>query len=125
VHSTGHSSGRNHASLVDRSGQRPFEIELIARAKAGDRDAFGELYKRYYGRVLGFALRRLQGDLPGAEDLTSETFLAAFCKICSFHGAVPFDTWLESLAQFNLICQRYQATAIPLIEDVQQRRAAA
>jgi DNA-directed RNA polymerase specialized sigma24 family protein len=115
----------SHPSLrMQGQGCHPAESELIARAKAGDRDAFGELYARHHRQILAFALRRLHGDLPAAEDLASETFLSAFCRIRSLRGGVPFRTWLESLTQFKLICQRHQARQTPLIDDVRRGRAA-
>ncbi|HMJ80991.1 MAG TPA: sigma factor, partial [Candidatus Dormibacteraeota bacterium] len=49
---------------------------LVARARAGDRQAFGELYDRYAERVFRFALARLP-EPADAEDLVQRVFLKA------------------------------------------------
>ncbi|GAA2693498.1 hypothetical protein GCM10010428_71760 [Actinosynnema pretiosum subsp. pretiosum] len=49
-------------------------------AGAGDRGAFGELYRRHVEAVWNYAYR-LTGSWSVAEDLTSATFLAAWRKL--------------------------------------------
>ena len=46
---------------------------LVARAQAGDAEAFGLVYDRYVDQVFRFVYRRVL-DRQVAEDLTSETF---------------------------------------------------
>jgi RNA polymerase sigma-70 factor (ECF subfamily) len=50
------------------------ETELVRHAAEGDAVAFGQLYRRYRGRVYGFAYRMV-GSQAIAEDVTQETFL--------------------------------------------------
>ncbi len=50
----------------------------IAALRAQDTAAFDRLYARYAPRVMGFALRLVGGNRAEAEDLTQETFLAAY-----------------------------------------------
>ncbi|MFF4398245.1 RNA polymerase sigma factor [Streptomyces sp. NPDC001480] len=50
---------------------------MRARIRAGDREAFGELYEQYARAVYNHALR-LTGDWAEAEEAMSETFLAAW-----------------------------------------------
>lgn len=50
---------------------------IHARIRAGEREAFGELYEMYARTVYNHALR-LTGDWSTAEEVMSETFLAAW-----------------------------------------------
>ncbi|MGW2281459.1 RNA polymerase sigma factor [Streptomyces sp. NPDC001770] len=50
---------------------------MRARIRAGDRDAFAALYEEYARAVYNHAYR-LTGDWPTAEEVLSETFLAAW-----------------------------------------------
>lgn len=56
---------------------RDSENDLRERVRAGERDAFAELYDRYARQVYRHALW-LTGDWSTAEDIMSETFLAAW-----------------------------------------------
>jgi len=51
--------------------------EELARRVHKDPDWFLPLYRRYYDRILNYSYRRTQ-DRETAQDLTSQTFLAAF-----------------------------------------------
>ncbi len=56
--------------------------ELMALATAGDPTAFGRLYDRHKGQVLGAALRML-GDWHDAEDAAAAVFLEAWRRRAS------------------------------------------
>ncbi|MFI1533149.1 RNA polymerase sigma factor [Streptomyces anandii] len=56
---------------------RDSDIEVRRRVREGDRETFGELYEEFARAVFHHALR-LTGDRPTAEDVMSETFLAAW-----------------------------------------------
>ena len=73
------------------------ERDLIARAKAGDRAAMGELYELHARRVYT-VIRRLVGDDHLAEDLSQEAWVRAFEKLHLFRGEAAFGTWLYRLA---------------------------
>jgi RNA polymerase sigma factor (sigma-70 family) len=51
----------------------PDDLELLARVRAGDDTAFGELFSRHSEVVRRFALRHV-GEAAEADDLTAETF---------------------------------------------------
>jgi RNA polymerase sigma-70 factor (ECF subfamily) len=70
---------------------------LVARCRAGDRDACEELYRRHSPRVLGLA-RRMVGSSDDAEDAVQDVFLAVFRKLESFRGESSLSTWLYRLA---------------------------
>jgi len=73
------------------------ESDVVSLAKAGDHDAFTELYAMHKRRVFSICMRMVR-DFSLAEDLTQETFLQLHRKIASFRGESAFTTWLHRLA---------------------------
>lgn len=71
--------------------------ELVAKAKAGDKQAFTELWDRYSGKILGY-LYRYVGDYQKAEDLTIETFLSAYNHLSDYDEMGKFSSWLYRIA---------------------------
>ena len=61
----------------------PQDAELMARVRAGDRDAFADLVDRHKDAVVNY-LTRLAGDRDRAEDLAQETFLRLFRSAGSY-----------------------------------------
>jgi RNA polymerase sigma-70 factor (ECF subfamily) len=53
------------------------DAELMARVRAGERDAFALLVERYEGTIVNY-LSKLTGQRARAEDLAQETFLRLF-----------------------------------------------
>lgn len=73
------------------------EIWLVRRSRSGDSAAFGELYRRHAPRVYNL-LRRLGQSEADAEDLTQETFLAAYRNLPSWRAAGTLSAWLCGIA---------------------------
>jgi len=73
------------------------DLELVARHREGDLDAFGEIYRRHAGRLYSLAYRMV-GNAGDAEDLLQEIFLQAHRKLGSFKGESALVTWLYRLA---------------------------
>jgi RNA polymerase sigma-70 factor (ECF subfamily) len=73
------------------------ETELIARARAGDREAFSALAAAYGRRVHTLALHYCR-DAADAEDLSQEVWLRAFRSLGSFRAESSFYTWLRRIA---------------------------
>jgi RNA polymerase sigma-70 factor (ECF subfamily) len=71
--------------------------DTVARAQAGDQDAFKELYMQHKKHVFAVCIRIVR-DFSLAEDLTQETFLQVHRKLSSFRGDSIFSTWLHRLA---------------------------
>ena len=73
------------------------DAELVARAKAGELDAFEALANRYEQRVYSLALRMLRHE-QDAEDVTQQAFLSALESLDGFRGDASFATWLLRIA---------------------------
>ena len=73
------------------------EAELVARAKAGDTNAFTELVKHYDRRVFRMAKQITQND-EDAEDVLQDTFLKAYSHLDDFQGNSKFYTWVVRIA---------------------------
>ena len=69
----------------------------LARARDGDQRAFGQLVELHHPRVWRFLLRRV-GNRHDADELTQETFLAAWQRLPGFRGEAQFTTWLLGIA---------------------------
>ena len=71
--------------------------ETVRRARQGDGDAFGELYRCFHRRVLGLCLHLL-GNREDAEDATGEVFLRLRTALERYDDALPFRPWLTGVA---------------------------
>jgi RNA polymerase sigma-70 factor (ECF subfamily) len=58
--------------------------DLVARAQAGDADAFGVIYDRYFEPVYKYIHLRVRGDREAVEDLTADVFVKALRGIRGF-----------------------------------------
>lgn len=66
---------------------------LIHRLRSGDREAFADFVRRYQNQV--FLCCRLQGlGADEAQDVASETFLAAYKGLNRYTGRAKLSTWL-------------------------------
>ena len=73
------------------------DLELIAQAQAGDRNAYGELASRHYDGVIR-VVYRMCGDAQIAEDAAQEAFIRAWVSLPSFQPRAPFRSWLFRIA---------------------------
>jgi RNA polymerase sigma-70 factor (ECF subfamily) len=70
--------------------------QLIERARAGDRQAFGELVSRFQPAVHAVALARLR-DQNEAVELTQEVFIHAMMKLAQLRDPHCFVGWLRQI----------------------------
>jgi RNA polymerase sigma-70 factor (ECF subfamily) len=70
---------------------------LIARASAGDNDAFRDLTEPYR-RELKVHCYRMLGSLQDAEDALQDTLLTAWRSLGGFEGRASIRTWLYRIA---------------------------
>ena len=71
--------------------------EVIARAKAGDADAWGALYQQYAAAIFRFCRRALP-TREDAEDATMEVFMKVRDKLGQYDATRPFTAWLYRVA---------------------------
>ena len=72
-------------------------MDLLARAQAGDGDAFGQLVEPYR-RELQVHCYRMLGSLQDAEDALQDTLLSAWQGLAGFEGRASLRTWLYRVA---------------------------
>jgi DNA-directed RNA polymerase specialized sigma24 family protein len=90
---------------------------LVAKAKSGHEDAFGELYKRHQLRTYRTVLRilRIQQD---AEDAVQRAFQRALVNLERFREDATFSTWLTRIAiNEALMLLRKRRKREPLLES--------
>jgi RNA polymerase sigma-70 factor (ECF subfamily) len=71
--------------------------ELVAKAKNGDRNAFGELVSRHSQGVVN-VVYRLCGDSQLAEDAAQEAFIQAWLKLSTYRPHSSLRNWLYRIA---------------------------
>lgn len=71
--------------------------ETVARAKAGDLDAWASLYRDHFDPVFRH-ICYLTGDPESAEDLVQDVFARAMACCDTFEGRAEFGTWLHGIA---------------------------
>ncbi|HEX8863311.1 MAG TPA: sigma-70 family RNA polymerase sigma factor [Actinomycetes bacterium] len=72
-------------------------VDLLARAQAGDGDAFGRLVDPYLRELRVYCYRFL-GSLQDAEDVLQDTLLSAWQGLAGFQGRASVRTWLYRVA---------------------------
>jgi RNA polymerase sigma-70 factor, ECF subfamily len=86
--------GADSFEVIDYAGA---DLEsLVVWAQADNREAFGELAKRFEGMVFAIALRRL-GDHSEAQELAQEVLVKAMQKIGQLEVPAAFGGWLRSI----------------------------
>jgi RNA polymerase sigma-70 factor (ECF subfamily) len=75
----------------------PTEASLLARAQAGDIDAFEQLSGAYADRLF-MLLLRLLGDPEEAGEVAQEVMVRAWRGITRFQGRSSYFTWLYRIA---------------------------
>jgi len=84
-----------------------YELDLITRAQAGDRGAFGELVRCYRESVVN-TIYRMCGDSILAEDAAQEAFIRAWKKLPMYKPQAPFRSWVIRIA-INLTLDNLRA----------------
>jgi RNA polymerase sigma-70 factor (ECF subfamily) len=81
--------------------------------------AFSELYRRHFKRVYGYHLLRT-GNIDDAQDLTSQTFMAALEGIHRYSGRGSFAAWLMSIAHNKMALHYRGMRPAASLEDWEQ-----
>jgi RNA polymerase sigma-70 factor, ECF subfamily len=106
------------ASIVDvpmeadeievRTDVRTLDSRWVERAKEGDAEAFGELYRRHHPSLFRLARAHLG---EGAEDAVAETFMRAWKTLARYRDTgAPFFSWLYGIAR-HVIADEFRRRA--------------
>ncbi len=83
--------------------------QVLARAIQGDREAFGELYRRHVRRIYNYIYYRV-GNPHDAEDLTARVFYRALRNIHRYEDrGLPFSAYLYRIAH-NVVANWHRDT---------------
>jgi len=82
--------------------------ESLARARAGDAEAFCRLTEPLQTRLLRQAAA-LSGDLSAADDLVAETLVEAWKSLARYDESCRFSTWLYAILLHR--CQKWTRRA--------------
>lgn len=84
--------------------------------RAGCPEACAQLVRGHYEKVYRFLLH-LTRDVHAAEDLTQETFTAAWEKLATFQARAAIGTWLHRIAYTKFIDARRAEGRAALLRD--------
>ncbi len=73
------------------------ELHLVELVAAGDRVAFHDLYKLYFGRLARFLDRMVRGSVL-IEEIINDTMMVVWQKADSFDGSCRVSTWVFAIA---------------------------
>ena len=72
--------------------------KLVAMTRGGDQGAYEALMGRYHSRILGFT-RHMLGSREDAEDVTQESFAAAYSAMMADERPINVKPWLYRIAR--------------------------
>lgn len=74
------------------------DVQLVRRARNGERAAFNALVERYQRRVFGVCYGMVRSS-DDAQDMVQETFVRAYRNLDRFEGTASFYTWIYRIAK--------------------------
>jgi len=95
--------------------------DLIVRARAGDTQAWGDLYREYAPAIFRFC-RRAMPTREDAEDATMEIFMKLRDKLSQYDPSRSFSAWLYKVAANHCwdLLRRRKARHDKDMEDVEE-----
>jgi RNA polymerase sigma-70 factor (TIGR02960 family) len=91
-------------------------VELLARAQAGDGEAFARLVEPYRRELQVFCYRFL-GSVADAEDALQDTLLSAWQGLAGFEGRASLRTWLYRVASSRCLDALRSARRRPSVSE--------
>lgn len=91
------------------------DIEMITKARQGDKDAFCQLYSLYKNRLYRYAFYKL-GNADDAQDAVSDCIVSAFEQIGNLRKPQAFPSWIFSI--LHNACTRYIKSQIRQRESI-------
>jgi RNA polymerase sigma-70 factor, ECF subfamily len=105
-------------AMAESPPDEPEDLELMARVRDGDADAFAALVERHQHRVVGTVARML-GSPNDAEDIAQQVFVRVWKSAARWQPSAKFTTWLMTITRnlvFNEVRRRGRAHTVPLEE---------
>jgi len=98
-------------AMVDTRAARAaaHDLDLVALAAGGGREAFGELVRRH-GSAVRALVRRMGAEPALADDIAQDAFMTAFEQIADFRGEGTFQAWVKRIAA-RLYVKRWRRDA--------------
>lgn len=75
----------------------PVDVDIVERARAGDGDAFGVIYRQFRPLIAGY-IYRLVRNPDVAADLTQDVFINAYRAIGRTQPGLNLKAWLFTIA---------------------------
>jgi RNA polymerase sigma-70 factor (ECF subfamily) len=92
---------------------------IVTRIQSGDKDAFSEIYLRYFDRVYSY-LRFALEDAHAAEDSTQQVFIKVMEALPRYERrAQPFRAWLFTIVRNHAIHQLQKRARVELVDPVE------
>jgi len=107
---------RHRSSLEEGPELDRIVAQAVARAKAGDQEAFRFLYLRYVDNVYGY-VRSIVRDDHEAEDVTQHVFTKLITNLPKYEQReVPFAAWVLRVARNVAVDHMRRRRAVPCEE---------
>ncbi len=91
--------------------------ELMDLVANGDQRAFGELFNRYGGKVLGFA-KKLLGDLERAEEASQDIWVKVVKQAPNYQKEGYFNAWVMTMIRNHCLNIIRKDSRLSFKEDV-------
>ncbi|HSP77346.1 MAG TPA: sigma-70 family RNA polymerase sigma factor [Myxococcaceae bacterium] len=95
---------------------REEDRQLVARAQAGDMEAFEALVEAHRDKVYGLALRMTRSEADAAE-ITQDTFLSAYQHLSEFRGDAAFGSWAYRIAANHALMRLRHRRVVQAAEE--------
>ena len=86
--------------ITKKPGDIPDDSQLVKAARYNP-EAFSALYERYVRQIYGYVFSHV-GNVPDAEDLTAQIFMAALEGLGGYQHNGYFRAWLFGIARFKI-----------------------
>lgn len=112
-------AGTGRAGSASRSRLRIVSEgdDLVERCRAGDAEAFRELFRQHRNDVARL-VHRMLGPSSDVEDVIQEVFLQVHRSVRDFRGQARFSTWLYRVTVNVVLMHRRAARSRPVFSDV-------
>ena len=91
-------------AIAIKEGVGQADTDLVVASRQGNREAFGQIVRRYQGLISGLIYSGC-GDLSASEDIAQETFLAAWKSLSGLREPEKLPAWLCQIARHRMLDQ--------------------